>query len=198
MSNEIGDWLSGFHELNPDAALVEEEVTIKEYKNDLFADVLPALDKKNKNYYSTLTDAQKKEISIWQLTRWMSSVSSCYADQIYTVNETINKRSSLFSSKKTENSLETGKHKELEWMLLAITGTGKKERHEWPGAPKGVKKSPLISALISHFPLMKDDDIELLLHLNTQVDLKMFFKDHGYDDKTIKELFKGETKSKAK
>ena len=62
--------------------------------------------------------------------------------------------------------------------------------------PKGVKKSPLMEALISHFPLMKDDDIELLLHLNTQDDFVAFFKEQGYDDKVIKELFKSEPKGK--
>ena len=43
---------------------------------------------------------------------------------------------------------------------------------------------------------MKDDDIELMLKLNTKEDLEEFFKDNGLDDKTIKELFKGAAKGK--
>jgi hypothetical protein len=81
-------------------------------------------------------------------------------------------------------------------MLLAISGTGKREKHIWPGAPKGVKKSALVEALLAFYPSLKDDDIELLLQINTQQDLEKFFKENGYDDKTIKELFKGEAKGK--
>ena len=196
MSNEVSDWLSGFFEMNPDALPAEEEVKTKAYKNDLFKDILPALDCRDIKYYSTLNAEQQKDVSIWTLTRWMSSTASGAADQLYTVNKIVNDSSNIFSSKKTENFLETNRHKELQWMLLAISGTGKREKHEWPGAPKGVKKSPLIEALIKHYPLLKDDDIELLLKLNTQQDLEFFFKENGYDDKSIKELFKGEAKGK--
>jgi hypothetical protein len=183
--------------MNPDAAETEE-VAVKEYKNDLFRDVLPALDRQDKKYYGTLTDLQKKDISIWLLTRYMSAAGNQYAGQLYTVNETVNKRSSLLTSNKTENSLTTGRHKELQWMLLAITGTGRKEFHKLPATPKGIKKTPLVEVLVSRYPLMKDDDIELLLELNTNDEIKSFLKDNGYDDKTIKELFKGEEKVKAK
>jgi hypothetical protein len=184
--------------MNPDAISEEEKVAVKEYKNDLFRDVLPALDSQDKKYYSTLTDAQKKDISIWLLTRYMSAAGSHYAGQLYTVNETVNKRSSFLTSNKTENSLTTGRHKELQWMLLAITGTGRRERHKLPATPRGIKKTPLVEVLISRYPLMKDDDIELLLELNTNEEMKSFLKDNGFDDKTIKELFKGEEKVKAK
>ena len=127
MSNEIEDWLSGFREMNPDA-VVEEEVKVKAYKNDLFKDVLPALDRGDKKFYSRLNDEQKKDIAIWPLTRWMSSTASGAADRLYTVNEVVNKDSNLFSAKKSENALETNKHKELQWMLLAMSGSGKDRR----------------------------------------------------------------------
>lgn len=190
MSNEIEDWLNGFFEMNPDASPIEEEVKTKEYKNDLFKDVLPALDKGDKKFYSRLTPEQKKDIAIWPLTRWMSSTSNKSADQLYTVNMVVNKDSNIFSAKKSENALETNRHKELQWMLLSICGSTKAGRHIWPGAPKGATKSPLEEALLSIYPLMKDDDIELLLHINTEEELKEFFRDNGYDDASIKELFK--------
>jgi len=193
LSNEIEDWLNGFREMNPDAN-IEEEVKVKTYKNDLFKDVLPALDRGDKKFYSRLTDEQKKDISIWPLTRWMSSTASNSADRLYTVNEVVNRDSNLFSAKKSENALETNKHKELQWMLLAMSGSGKSERHIWPGAPRGATKSLLEEAVLSIYPLLKDDDLELLLHLNTQEELIELFKDNGYDDKSIKELFKGDAK----
>jgi hypothetical protein len=192
----MDDWLNGFFTLNPDATPIEPAVKTKAYKNDLFGDVLPALDRRDVKYYSKLSDEQKKDIAIWPLTRWMSSTASGSADQLYTVNAVVNKDSNIFGSKKSENALESNKHKELQWMLLAISGSGKREKHIWPGAPKGAVKSPLEEAILSLYPLMKDDDLELLLKINTRQELEDFFKENGYDDKSIKELFKGEAKGK--
>ena len=193
----MDDWLSGFFEMNPQAAPIDElpQVKTKTYVNDVFKDVLPALDRRDINYYGKLTDAQKKDISIWTLTRWMSSTTRDTAMQLYTVNEVANKDSIFFSSKKFENALETSKHKELQWMLLALCGTGKPERHLWPAAPRGVKKEPLVDELLKFYPLLKDDDVALLLQLNSKEELTQFFKDNGYDDKSIKELFKGKAKA---
>jgi hypothetical protein len=88
------------------------------------------------------------------------------------------------------------KHPELQWKLLSMCGTGKKQYHPWIAPPKGIKKNKIEEALVTHFPLLKDEDLEMLLNLNTQDDLEKFFKDNGYDDKTIKELFKGDAKGK--
>lgn len=193
MSDELDDWLTSFADLNPS---IEEEYLSKaknEYKLDLFKTVLPALDKRDVNFYGRLTDEQKKDIGIWVLTRWMSSTVNNPVDQIYTVNEVVNKNSKIFSSKKSDNALESNRHKELQWMLLAISGSGKTERHVWPGAPKGTKKNALEDAILSIYPLINDAELELMLRINTQQELTDFFKQNGYDDKSIKELFKSST-----
>lgn len=194
MSDNIGDWLAAFHDLNPTVIEDDTKSSKDEHKLDLFKVVLPALDRRDINFYNTLTDEQKKDIGIWVLTRWMSSTANNPVDQIYTVNEVVNKNSKIFSSKKSENALESNRHKELQWMLLAISGSGKAERHVWPGAPKGAKKNALEEAVISIYPLINDDELELLLAVNTQQELTDFFKQNGYDDKTIKELFKSSDK----
>jgi len=198
MTDSVTDWINGFYELNPDAVPAEEAIKkSKDYKNDLFKDILPALDRKDIRYYSKLTDEQKKDISIFTLTRWMSSIESSTADQLCLVNDVVNKNSGIFSSAKlSRNTEEKNKHKELQWMLLAICGTGRKERHVWPTAAKGKKKSLLEEALVSFFPLMKDDELDMLQQINTKEDFEQFFKDNAFDDKAIKEIFKGDTKGK--
>ncbi|HEY6437913.1 MAG TPA: hypothetical protein VIY47_15090 [Ignavibacteriaceae bacterium] len=190
MSNDLDSWLAGFHELNP--AEIEEDTksTKEEHKLDLFKTVLPALDRRDIHFYNSLTDEQKKDIGIWVLTRWMSSTMNNPIDQMYTVNEVVNKNSKIFSSKKSDNALESNRHKELQWMLLAISGSGRTERHVWPGAPKGVKKNALEDAILAIYPLINDNELELILRINTQQELTNFFKENGYDDKSIKELFK--------
>jgi len=179
LSNEVENWREEFYTLNPDAIQDEVEVKKKAYTNDLFGVVIPALDRRNKKFYSTLTEEQKKEISIWTLTRWMSHAYSDTAKQICNVNHVANIDSKFLT-----------KHKELQWMLLSMTGSGRPVKHEWIAAPKGIKKNKLEEALLNHFPLLRNDELELLLRLNTKKDFELFFKENAYDDKTIKELLK--------
>lgn len=183
MSNDLDSWLAEFHKLNPVEIEEDTKPSKEEYKLDLFKTVLPALDRRDVNFYNKLTPEQQKDIGIWVLTRWMSSTSNNVIDQIYTVNEVVNKNSKAITSK----------HKELQWMLLAISGSGKAERHVWPGVPKGVKKNLLEEAILSIYPLINDDELDLMLTLNSKEELTDFFKQNGYDDKSIKELFKSST-----
>lgn len=185
MSNEVGDWLSGFFEMNPDIVVVTEE-KLKKKASTLTLDMeLPAMDFCNKNFYRDLSDEHKKEISIWVLMRFMSSSQGYTEHHIMMVNDLVNHNFNVLS-----------KHPELQWKLLSMCGTKKKQYHPWIPPPKGIKKNRIEEALISFFPLLKDSDLELLLQLNTQEELMQFFKDNGYDDKTIGELFKGDAKGK--
>ncbi len=178
--DDITNWLDGFRDLNPSTQEDGELSKTKQYKNDLFGSVIPALDRRDIKYYGTLTEEQKKDISIWTLTRWMSSIKIDTMEQLSNVNEVINTSSKYLN-----------KHKELQWMLLAITGIGYPVKHEWITPPKGIKKNKIEEAILFYFPSLRDDELELFLKKNTIEDLKKFFKDNGYDDKTLKDLFKG-------
>ncbi|HEY6436522.1 MAG TPA: hypothetical protein VIY47_08030 [Ignavibacteriaceae bacterium] len=174
----MNNWVEDFFELNPDAVKVgEEKKKAKEYKNDLFKVVIPALDRRDKKFYGKLTEEQQKDISIWTLTRWMSSTMKHADIQLCNVNTIVNSRAKFLT-----------KHKELQWMLLAVSGTGKAERHEWVAPPKGVKKNKIEETILQFFPLLRDDELELFQQINTVEDLEEFFKDNGFDDKTIEDL----------
>ncbi len=179
------DWLNGFFELNPDAVEIEE-VPVKKKASTLTLDMeLPAMDFCNKDFYKNLSVEHKKEISIWVLMRYMSSSQNHSEHHLLMVNDLVN---SNFNS--------LSKHPELQWKLLTLCGTNRKQYHPWIPPGRGAKKNKLEQALVDLYPLLKDDEIELLLTMNTKDDLVHFFKENGYDDKTIKELFKGEAKEK--
>lgn len=174
----MSNWVEQFFELNPDAIPAEDEKKKgKEYKNDLFKDVIPALDRRDKTFYSRLNDEQKKDISIWTLTRWMSSTIRDTDLQLSNVNSICNVHSKVLT-----------KHKELQWLLLAVAGTGRPERHEWIAPPRGMKKNKVEELILQYFPNLRDHELELFQQINSLEDLKQFLKDNGFDDKTIKEL----------
>lgn len=179
LSNEVGDWIEGFYQMNPDAVRVDDEPKKKKKESTLTLQVeLPAMDLRNMDFYAKLSDEHKKEISLWVLMRFMSSSQGATEHHIMMVNDVVN-----------HNFSNISKHPELQWKLLALCGTGKKQFHPWIAPPRGIKKNKLEEAVLKHYPLLKDSDLELLLKLNTQADWEAFFKDNGYDDKTIKELF---------
>jgi hypothetical protein len=181
LSNVVGNWLYNFFDLNPSTDLEDE---IKKPKRTLpLGDVLTAMDFCNKKFYKNLSEEQKKEISLWTLMRYMSSSCSDSEHHLLLVNNFVNHEF---------NTLR--KHPELQWMLLALCGKGKTQKHIWIKPPKGVKKNPLEQAILNYYPLLKDDEIDMLLNINTKKDFEQFFKDNGYDDKTIKELLKGGVK----
>lgn len=177
----MSNWVEDFYELNPDAVQVEEPKKKKKESTLGLDQELPAMDFRNMNFYKGLTDEQKKEISIWVLMRFMSSSQKDSEHHIMMVNDLVN-----------HNFNNLAKHPELQWKLLALCGTNKKQYHPWIPPPKGVKKNKVEEAILKHYPLLRDDELELFMKLNTKAELEAFFKDNGYDDKTIKELFKGD------
>ena len=51
------------------------------------------------------------------------------------------------------------------------------------------KKDKVADFLSTLYPLMKSDEIELLRQFNSKEELKQLAESHGYDDKSIKEIF---------
>lgn len=183
--SDTNTWLDDFYEMNPDAVVEKEEKKKKKSKeNSVPLELeLNAMDFCNKDFYTSLTAEQQKEVSLWVLMRFMSSSQKAPEHHLMMVNDLVN-----------HNFSNLSKHPELQWKLLSLCGTGKKQFHPWVAPPKGIKKNKVEAAILSHYPLLKDDELEMLLRLNTQEELVMFFRENGYDDKTIAELFKSTTK----
>lgn len=178
------NWVDDFFALNPDA-VVEVDKKKKKESTLTLAMELPAMDYRNMDFYSDLSAEHKKEISLWVLMRYMSSSQGDAEHHLMMVNDLVNQNFNVIS-----------KHPELQWKLLAMCGTKKKQFHPWIAPPKGVKKNKLEQALIDINPLLKDDELELLLKINTAEDFRQYFKENGYDDAVIKELLKADGKGK--
>ncbi len=177
----MSNWVDDFFSLNPDAVIADTDTKKKKKESTLGLNrELPAMDFRDLDFYAKLTTDEKKELVPYVLMRFMSSSQGDAIHHLTMVNDLVNVDFSTIS-----------KHPELQWKLLAICGTKRKQYHPWIAPPKGVRKSKIEEAVLSVFPSLKDDELELFLQLNSQEELTTFFKDNGYEDKTIKELFKG-------
>lgn len=141
-------------------------------------------DRKNREFYDSLDDDEKKKFSPYIMIRWGSLVSSGADMQAYYImscNERLNKH--FFD-------INTTQHKKLQWLLATTVSPGMgNQRHQWLALPKkGAGSSKSIKFLRHLFPAMKDDEIKLLDQLNDKDSLKELAKEHGMTDKDIKEL----------
>jgi hypothetical protein len=145
------------------------------------ADVMLAIDRKNRSWYDKLNDEQKKAFSAWMMMRYASSVQGpIAASYLFMVNECVNK-----------NFMDLSKHPELQWLLFTLCGSGKKEYHPYIKPPTSRKKKNKVAEWLSEqYPLMKADEISMLMEINDTEDFKMLAQKAGMTDKEIKELFK--------
>ena len=131
----------------------------KEYKLDLFKEVLPNISRKNEKYYKSLTEEQTKEITPLVLMRWLSGAND--ARQIFMLNELVNPFVFVLP-----------KHKELLVDLMTISASGKQYRYKFIKVKsKKTSKTPKVVAVIKQYfeystldaievlPILSDDDI---------------------------------------
>lgn len=151
-------------------------------------DVLQAVDRRDFGWYARLSDEHKKKWSSWLFLRYVSSVKGSNAgDALLDTNEFVNK-----------NYTDLYKHEELIWKLMCLTGTGKKQFHEWIKPPTSTKKKDKISEfVVETYPHMKADEVELFRQLNSDDDIKQMAFDMGMLEKDIEEIF-GKKKRKKK
>ena len=143
-------------------------------------EIMAAIDKKDRNFYNNLSDEQKKAFSAWMMMRYCSSVQGRdAANYIYMTNELVNYQFS-----------EVSKHPELQWLLLSACGVGKIQFHPYLKPPNSrKKKNKIFEFIYSIYPHMKAEDINNMRDINTKEELTEFAVAHGYDDKTIKDIF---------
>jgi hypothetical protein len=152
----------------------------RSFKLDLMG-TLEAADRGLKDYYSNLTEEERKGFAPKVVMRWLSVLSDKSREREYAilaVNELINLR--LY---------ELSKHPELVWLLMTVAGTGKKQYHQWIPTKKADSKTPLFDKLINaQWPLINEEERDLLKSLRTQEEWMKFAKGSALSDKELKDL----------
>lgn len=188
MSDDIGTWLTQFSELNPEDVSEDEGKSGKTYKLDMFKVVLPAIDRGDKYFFSKLTPEEQDSIEPWLLMRWLTSSTEIQnqAHYLLSVNDFVNVDFSRLTAKKT---LGIVGHKELQWMLMSLCGTGKTPMRSFMKPAKGFVKNKIEEALLKLNPLMKVSDLALIQQINSTEDFEEYFRDNGYTDNEIFDIF---------
>ena len=137
------------------------------------ANEMRCFDRKDRGFYDSLTDEERKKFSNYLMIRWGSSVDGGRELQEFYViatNERLNK-----------NFFAINRHPKLQWLTATAVSPGMgTHRHAWIPVKKkesGSKSSRKM--LLEVLPAAKNDDIDALLVLNDERDIKQFYHDHG-------------------
>ena len=143
--------------------------------------VMSAFDSKKRNFIESLSEEERKEFSSYMMIRWGSSVQGIPELEDYylvSCNEKLNKN--FFD-------ISTTKHEKLQWLSATTISPGMgTQYHPWIPLKKRKSDNKTINFLRQFYPMMKDDELELMSEINSKDDLKKLAAKHGLEDKDIK------------
>lgn len=130
------------------------------------------LDRKQRDFYDSLTDEERKKFSLFLMLRWSSAVQGDAELQEYYVqscNHYLNR-----------NFFAVNRHPRLQWLMATAVSPGLgTHRHVWIAPKKKPKGNPAYKILAELFPTMKTDELDLLASLITDQELKQHERDLG-------------------
>jgi hypothetical protein len=139
-------------------------------------------DAKNRDFFDNLSPEEQKKFSPYLMIRWGSAVKGSPELQAYylmSANERLNKN--FFDISTTE-------HKKFQWLLATTVSPGLgKQYHEWIAPKKKTNNNKAVKFFRQLYPHLKEEDLELLGKLNSKDDIKQLARQHGWDDKRIKD-----------
>ena len=130
-------------------------------------------DEKDRDFYDSLTDEERKKFSNYLMIRWGSAVhGSRELQEFYVVatNERLNK-----------HFYAVNRHPKLQWLMATSVSPGMGvHRHQWI-APKKKESgsSEAKKTLMQLYPTMKISDIEILAAITDAKELKEHLKNMG-------------------
>ena len=161
----------------------------KKYKLNMF-DALRALDLKNRGFYDSLNDEEKKGFAPFVMVRWASVVNHNLSEMDEWWLKATNQR---FNTNMLDLMSGDNKHPKLAWLIATTTSPGMGAmKHQWIGYKKKTGKSnnKLKKFIVLQFPTLSDEEVGLLLTQITNKEIKQYAIDLGYDDKAVRDIFK--------
>jgi hypothetical protein len=126
---------------------------------------MSAIDRKNRKWYDSLTEDEKKQVSPWLLMRYVSSVKhdikAFEEHYLEFTNELVNTHF---------NTLRH--HPQLQLQLMQVIGLGKEQFHPWIAPGKRGKMDKNFNFFAEKFPHMNDDEINIILSQYTDKEIK--------------------------
>lgn len=143
---------------------------------------MAAFDHKDRQFYDSFTDEERKKFSTYLMLKWGSSVQGSPDLQEYylrAMNENVN-----------INFFDLARHPKLQWLLCTTVSPGLGvQKHWFPKSSGRTKQSKALKFLRSIRPVDKLCDLEILAQLNDQQYFENLAREYGWSDKEIRDFF---------
>jgi len=141
------------------------------------ANEMKMFDRKVRSFYDDLTAEEKKKFSNYLMIRWGSAVEgSRELQEFYVIscNERLNK-----------HFFNVSKHPKLQWLMATTVSPDLgSQRHPWIAPKKKLAgASAKRKALAAMYPHYKDDEIDVMMQIVSDKEIKQYLKDSGEDTK---------------
>jgi hypothetical protein len=138
---------------------------------------MACLDRKDRNFYDSLTDEERKKFSNYLMIRWGSAVQGSRELQefyVISTNERLNK-----------HFFAVNRHPRLQWLMAtAVSPAMGVQRHPWIAPKKkDAGSNEIKKTLMELYPAMKASDIETLSRIITRKELQEHVREHGRDSR---------------
>jgi len=142
------------------------------------ANEMRAFDNKDRGFYDSLTEEERKKFSTYLMLKWGANVEGSPELQEWYLR-VVNDRVNL-------NFFDLGRHPKLQWLLCTTVSPGLGvKRHYWITSKRG-STSKAYKFIEKQYPHLKPDEIELMLQINSPDQIKSYARALGWDDKQIK------------
>ena len=143
------------------------------------ANEMKMFDRKVRSFYDDLTPEERKKFSNYLMIRWGSAVEgSRELQEFYVIatNERLNK-----------HFFNVSKHPKLQWLMAtSVSPDLGSQRHPWIAPKKKVAgSSAKRKALVAMYPHYKDDEIDVMMQIVSDKEIKQYIKDSGDDPKWL-------------
>lgn len=138
---------------------------------------MACFDRKDRDFYNSLTDEERKKFSNYLMIRWGSSVQGSKELQefyIISTNERLNK-----------HFFAINRHPKLQWLCATTVSPGMgTHRHQWISPKKKDGGTTEVKRILMEImPTAKMLDIETLAAITDKKELKELLREYGNSDK---------------
>lgn len=137
-----------------------------------------AFDAKDRGFYDSLTEEERKKFSTFLMLKWGANVEGSADLQEWYLRAHNDRVNIKF--------FDLGRHPKLQWLLCSTVSPGLgSKRHYWIKTQKGEGRKAH-KFIESQWPHLNRAEVDLMASLNTIEQLRSQARELGWDDKKIK------------
>lgn len=146
---------------------------------DMFKRVLPAADTRQKKFYDSLTEEERKGFSPWLVQRYLSSAESASPEVI--------EHYLIMTNELVNLNFSDVKDPEMIWKLMSIVGIGKSVKHPYvaPGKGKKKKSNKFKQWLHNQHPYLNDQELDIWFESFTKKTALDLLEQYQVKDKDV-------------